>query len=196
MIKDLLTKKDIRLPEIPCDTKPRTGKGFSFFKEFMEKHEYQELYQKLQERRMEEWTRKVQAFEEDQTFFNAWRYVENHPLFWRFSAPPRLGGGWFHEEFLIHDQGIADGLDIQMVLVNPETDHIDEDPEKNTSIRIWYEVMPCPLGNRVQHRIHAYEADGGGSTYEEAIIMAAREIHRIYGNDRRVLEAEFKEDLF
>jgi hypothetical protein len=190
-----MTAKDIELPVIPCDTKPQAGKGFSFLREFMEKYDYQELYKKLQERREEDWTKWVQRFEEDPSFFNAWRYVEGHPLFWRFEAPSN-GDAWFHEEFLVHDQGVAEGLEIQVVHVNPEDDRISDDEAKNTAVRIWYEVMPCLLGPQSKHRIHAYEADGGGKTYEAAIVMAAQEIHRVYGNDRRVLDEEFGEDMF
>jgi hypothetical protein len=90
----------------------------------------------------------------------AWLWLDRHPVFWNF----RPGWPRNHVRLITESGGVAAGLDLF-----PST------AAGRTVIR--YEVIVSP-------DIHAWELDGGGSTWEQVILEAARSIHGTYGNDR------------
>lgn len=165
-------KKPIVWPDIPCEGKPR---GLS-------KESWPTLYQDLAKTRKEIWARRARTYEEKpEDFYTAWHWLQEHPIFWYF-------GGRHHEAGLQWERGVDEGLEFRPTLVNPETESIDEDKAKNTALRIWVEVFPCSMTEgRNGIRLHDYECDTGGATYEEAVVRVAKEIYAIHGHDREAL---------
>ena len=107
-------------------------------------------------------------------FYKAWRFLKNHPMF----SPSR----W--------DERFLENLYPIVVKVNPETDSVDDDEEKNTKVQIWLEAGPvyinktikgCSAKYSTQH-VHDLDLDCGADTYEEAIIELARLVKERYGD--------------
>lgn len=80
-------------------------------------------------------------------------------------------------------------MDIEVVKVNPDTNSVDDDYNKNTKTRVWLETgayiknddLP-PMG--YSHFYHDYYLDCGGDTFEEAIIRLAELVLKYYRKDR------------
>lgn len=163
-------KKPIVFPEIDCSG---TSKILGIH----------DLYVVLQETRQERWLRLVLAYEADKdSFFDAWHWLNEHPVFYYF-------GEEAHERSLVSNQGVREGLEFMPTMVNPETRTVSDDDDLNTKVDIWVEVFPASL--RIKgglHRFHDVSCDTGGSTYEEAVIMAAKLIYDEHGNDREALK--------
>jgi hypothetical protein len=192
-----LESKPIELPEVPCDTSEDSGKGFvdEKIRSIMGNPD---LYRQVQKSRAREWRRTARDFEaEPEDFYRAWHYLNLHPLFWciggRRTKPMPL-----HERHLIHDQGINQGLDVTVHKVDPKTGQVElEEPgeDRNTKTEVWYELCCYRWGSQYDDvRVHVWQADGGGDTYEEAIVTAAKQVHERYGNDRRIFDAQMEED--
>jgi hypothetical protein len=115
-------------------------------------------------------------------FYDAWWYLQNHAYFidhevldknkeWRFSR--------FNTE-----------LDIDVQKVNPLTDKIDDDENKNTHIEIWLECGPYELyedypgGPKRYCHGHDIKLDCGGATFEEAIVNLANLVEKNYPLDK------------
>lgn len=195
-----LERLPIELPEVPCDT-PEDHQGKGFVDEKIRKlMTDRNLYAQIQEHRHREWTEIVRAFEaEPGDFYRAWHYLNQHPLFWcvggRRNKPMPV-----HEKHLIHDRGVAEGLDLSVVKVDPNTRRVEmveegsgEDP--NTQTEVWYELCFHRWGAQYDDvRVHVWQADGGGDTYEEAVLKAAQQVHDLYGNDRQIFDRQMAED--
>lgn len=93
-------------------------------------------------------------------FYESWWFLKNHKIF--------------------NDSFEYDGFWTYVPKVNPETLSIDDDKMKNTKVRVWLEAFPIVEG---QGRIHDYDLDCGGDTFEEAIIELARLVMGKYGDN-------------
>jgi hypothetical protein len=181
-----MKSKPIDLPEIPHKISKKAGKHLRQWSEMEGRH----LYRDLQQMRAEEWRRRVLAFEANPDFYNAWHYLHHHPLFWTFGGLAE-DGPYIHERYLHAEHGFPECLSICPVKVNPATGEISPDPSLNTRLEIWYELSFTTWGARYSDpRVHVYEADGGAATYEEAVIKAAKWVHKRYGNDRQEFDKE------
>lgn len=183
-----LEHKDFELPKLPTDISDEdwarmSGDDSAFH------FSSRDLYADLQGYRAEEWAATVKAFEENpDDVYNAWQYLNRHPLFW-YLAGRRDKPVEAHEKYLQAEHGVREGLETCVVKVNPETRSIDEDETKNTKIEFWYELCFTSWpGQWDDVRTHAYTLDGGGDTYEACVIKAAKQIHEVYGNDRRLFD--------
>ena len=112
-----------------------------------------------------------EIFEE---FYKAGNFLESHPMF----SPNK----W--------DKRFLENLYTMVVKVNPETDSIDDNEEKNTKVQIWLECGPvytkkitkgCSTKYSTQH-VHDIELDCGADTYEEAIIELSKLVKEQYGD--------------
>lgn len=181
-----LKQKPIDYPEIPCKIKTPKGKDrLETGIEWLDKvANNRRLYQDLQRYREERWHELVDAFEANPDFYNAYQWLQHHPLFYWF-MPGRDGEVRVHERWLIDERGLADsGLEITAHRVDPVTGAVSNDPMRNTRVEFWYEVCITKWGQPGTERVHDYKRDGGARSYEEAIVQAAKHIHRKYGNGR------------
>ena len=194
---NVLPHKDIDYPILPTKdpglTRGRNSKAFTDDGIWLgaDKH----LYAEVQVHREDEWRRTVLAYEcRPDDFYNAYQYLNLHPIFYRF-------GVWkvdektahkvadHHERHLINDQGL-DQVHLIVVRVDPRTNRISDDPALNTATRIWFETGPVEWTSPTGTPCLDTRLMGGAKTYEKAIIRLARRVHRIFGNDRKVIEAE------
>lgn len=104
------------------------------------------------------------------TFFEAWHFLQDHPMFKREEDKGKWGKYGYFEQC----------LDIMVVQVNPENDTIDDDSELNTKTAVWLECGPYDP----QHGIHNIELDTGADTFEEAVVNLAQLVlkHPDYGD--------------
>jgi hypothetical protein len=200
MSRKALKAKPIELPDIPWrmtrGEKKRHRKlsdqlGVSF-------KDSSQLYRDLRGYRTQEWADTVHVFEANpRSFYNAWHYLNNHPVFWTFGEPRDGEIPEVHERNLQHEHGMTfgNGLEVTVHRVDPKTDSTSEDPARNTRTEVWYELSLThwPTHPHYPHHIHDYEGDGGAKTYEKAIVKAARRVHELYGNDRRILDAQLED---
>lgn len=73
----------------------------------------------------------------------------------------------------IFDGDYASCLDVLVMKVDPDTDRVEEDREKNTKTQVWFESGP--------EGCHDLGLDCGGDTYEEATIKLANLVAERYG---------------
>ena len=66
------------------------------------------------------------------------------------------------------------GLYVEVVKVDPETESISDDEARNTATRVWLETGPGGA--------HDLDLDCGGATYEEATVELANLVHEKYGD--------------
>ena len=166
-------KRPIVWPDVPCDGEPS---------EFLQES-WPKLYQDLAKMRKKAWSSQAKAYEKSpKNFYTAWWWLQRHPVLWHFR------GDRHHESTLQWERGVDEGLEFRPVKVNPKTERIDDSKAKNTATRIWVEVFPCSMtSGRDGIRLHDYECDTGGATYESAVIRVAREIYSVHGHDRQAL---------
>lgn len=185
-----MKKKVIDLPVIPTklSKEEREENRIPALEKIFGKKGAKTRYRHRQERRESDWYETVNRFEANPSLYNAYRYIQNHPVFWRFQKV----GDWelFHERCLYHEGGIREGIEFTVERVNPKTRCISPDPALNTRVEIWCEFFitshwlePVETARMNDYRLHT-----GGATYEEALIKAAKRLHRFYGNDRRKLK--------
>ena len=93
-------------------------------------------------------------------FYDSYHYLEEHPIFKN------------HFQYC---------LDIEIVKVNPITNSVDDDFNKNTKTQIWLECGPY----KSNYATHDVDLDCGGDTFEEAIIELASLVKDVYGDDLR-----------
>lgn len=181
-----LKQKKIVYPEIPAKI-PRVKKKdrWKSGSKIMDKiANDRRLHERLQEYREENWANTVKAFEANPSFYNAYMWLQYHPLFYWFGHG-RHETVQVHEKYLIDDRGLSDcGLEFSVQRVDPETEAVSDDPARNTAVRFWYEVCITKWGTGRDERVHDWPRDGGAPTYEEAVIQAAKKIHAKYGNGR------------
>lgn len=90
-------------------------------------------------------------------FYTAWKFLNEHKM--------------FNEQF-------TEGLWIEVVKVNPDTNEIDDDSSKNVKTRVWLEH-----GNYDEEWgaiTHDPRLDCGGDTFEKAIIKLAKLVQKYY----------------
>jgi hypothetical protein len=185
-----LEHKPACLPEVSTEVPVRDSPIPNILGELLQ--ENPDLYGDIQSSRHAEWRRTIRAFEEEpDDFYNAWHYLNDHPLFWYF-AGNRHKPLPFNEKYIETQRGMPEALDISVMKVNPATGRISCDKSENTKTEVWYEI--CVVSEwPAQYdaiRTHVWQIDGGGDTYEQAIVKAARQLHETYGNDRQTFDAE------
>jgi len=105
-------------------------------------------------------------------FHRAYNWLLNHPYF-------------YHPQYKEYESSCFKRcLDIDVVMVNPETDRIEDEHNLNTVHRVWIEtgkIIMCDELNGVMEptSTHDYRLDCGGSSFEEVIIKLA-ELVKIY----------------
>lgn len=77
-------------------------------------------------------------------------------------------------------------LDIALMLIDPETDSIVDNTNKNTKHQYWLETGPFvdeEIDGKVHKMLtsHDYQLDCGGDTFEEAICFLAKNVESVYG---------------
>jgi hypothetical protein len=78
---------------------------------------------------------------------------------------------------------VIKNLDIDVIKVNPKTEEVDDDPEKNTLIEIWLETGPDEKNEHgVPCATYDPNLDCGGNTFEEAIIKLSKLVKKYYEN--------------
>jgi hypothetical protein len=139
-----------------------------------------------------EWARLVRNYETNpDDVHHAWWYVDMHPVFWEFTKKRHEDYPEKHLANLEHEDAWRKGWPvITPHKVNPETMHVGKNRKKNTHIRWWYEFGPTDLSCVGCCKSHDYQLDGGGDTYEQCVLAVARKIHKYYGNDRSLVDAE------
>jgi hypothetical protein len=191
-----LVPKSINLPTIPADNTEPEPDWHTQLRTFCGQdsaHEWITLYQSVQTHRIEYWERTARAFEANPgSFYNAWHYLDSHPVFWKFRGdgdmphPQRI-----HERHLMHDQRLMDSVTIDVVKVNPATNSYDDNEELNTKTQVWIEMGKWgwpgtdtgdPQGRDAHW--HDTELDCGADDFQSAIITAAIYLHAAMGNDR------------
>lgn len=139
----------------------------------------------------EQWTDTVKAYEtHPDDIYNAWWYIDTHPVFWRFDQQIHEDYPRNHVSRLRHGGALNEGWpDIRPYMVDPETGKFGDGK------LIWeYEFGHWPLhpddncGSHIP--FHDPELDGDAETYEQAIVAIAKKIHDSYGNDRRIVDGE------
>lgn len=76
-------------------------------------------------------------------FYESWKFLEEHKMF----------NGSFNDD-----------LWIKVVLLNPDTNEIDDIKENNTKIQFWLEHGP--YNDEFRACDHDYDLDCGGNTFE------------------------------
>ena len=110
-------------------------------------------------------------------FYTAYQWLYNHPM--------------FQEEVNFHGETWDESqfkkcLDIDVVKINPETNSIDDNENKNTKVQIWLECGPfCK-----EYRCHDIQLDCGADTFEEAIIELANLVIEWYGDTKERIKEE------
>lgn len=144
-----------------------------------------------------EWSETVRAYEANpSSFYNAWRYLDNHPIYWQLSRyPGKNDVPRQHMRNLDHGNGFGNGgiwMSVERVDV---TGKVSRDPALNRRTEVWLETGEWSWAES-EHgasHYHNYKLDCGGPTYEAAVVKMARNVHRFYGNDRRRCEPEYSE---
>ena len=93
-------------------------------------------------------------------FYEAWEFLNHQPMFY---------------------MNFAYDLWIDVVKVNPETNAIDIDKDKNTKVQVWLEHGE--YDSEYHSCGHDIDLDCGGDTFEEAIIELARLVKENYTDD-------------
>lgn len=176
------------LPVLATDV-PESSACYSLLAEMLK--ENPDLYVEIQASRVGKWRKLVRTFEENpDDFHSAWHYLNEHPLFWSL-AGTRAKPAEAHEKYLVHENGFPHALDIFVMKVDPKTRRVEDDESRNTKTEVWYEICMTHWPSQYDDvRVHAWQIDGGGETYEEAIVKAAQQVHETYGNDRTIFDKE------
>ena len=101
-------------------------------------------------------------------FLSAYHWLEQHPAF-RSPKGPSL---------------FDEGLNVDIMAVNPKTNKIEDDTRLNTKARIWLEHGSAYYEEREYgnyHTRHDTDLDCSGDTFEEAIMNLADKVHEHYG---------------
>ena len=100
-------------------------------------------------------------------FYKAWNYLENCKYF-IVKAKGIIGVNCF----------INRGLNIEVVKINPKTNIIDIDFNKNTKVQFWLETGGWDVEDKCW--THDYKLDCSGDTFEDVIIELARLVKKYY----------------
>jgi len=114
-------------------------------------------------------------------FYTSYQWLYNHPMFQE--EVNYNNDTWNESRF-------QQCLDIEIVKVNPKTNSIDDDENKNTKSQIWLE---CGRYDK-ECRWHDIELDCGKDTFEKAIIELANLVMEWYGEGKERIEKSDWED--
>lgn len=150
--------------------------------------------------RIERWREVVERYEkEPDDFYNAFWYIEEHPIYLHS-----------HESDWKQFKSGTDFVNKMIVKVDPETERIEDDPERNTATRFWFETGPVYTTRDMEERTleryrearpepatdtdaapkpifettHDLNLNTSAPTYEEGIVQLAAKIASEYGHDR------------
>ena len=95
-------------------------------------------------------------------FPQAWWFLQDHPK--------------------LKDFGVMQALDIFVTKVNPKTDEIDDDKNKNTETAVWLEFGFPEHDEVLEMTVPAHDTDldCGAPTFEEAIVILANLVNQKY----------------
>ena len=144
------------------------------------------LYYDIRLYREEAWFETARRFEANpDSFYNAYTYLDTHPFLWRMSVteneatlakyPPG------HEFWLEPGQGVS-RLEVSVWRGQPDGTP-SEDPALNTET--FFDIEGGPQMWDEDRRMLDPEITTVAGTYEEAMIQFAKNVHKVYGNDRR-----------
>lgn len=107
-------------------------------------------------------------------FYIAYNWLREHPAFFIVDEKGRIP----------YADGFESNLSIEVVLVNPETNCIDDNKKLNTKTRVWLECGPYIWEKDFNFRAscHDIDLDCGGDSFEEAIIELSKLVRRKYGD--------------
>jgi len=115
-------------------------------------------------------------------FYTAYQFLYTHPMFQEVIN---------YNNDTYNESRFQECLDIDVVKVNPETNNIDDDENKNTKVQIWIE---CGKFDK-DCRWHNIELDCGAATFELAIIELANLVMEWYGEgNERIKKADWERD--
>ncbi len=142
------------------------------------------------------WDETSRAYEVNpDSFHDSWHYLNDHPMFWKFTEHRNSDKPKNHVSMLERDCGFgSNSIDVMVVLVDG-TGTINEDDSLNTQTEVWLETGKWNLfaddheHSSVHCHWHDIELDCGGPTYEAAVITLARLVWEKYGNDRLIADA-------
>jgi len=114
-----------------------------------------------------------------------WQWLKDHPSFNMSEGEDGLP--W---------EALPMGLDVDFVMVDPETEMIEDDPNRNTAVRCWLEFGPFWIAeedpnwprDEVLHSpmvSHDTDLDSGGPTFEEAFLELCLKVLEHYGDYER-----------
>lgn len=182
-----LPHKDIVFPEVDLsgDEGDPRWKGEEWPREPGEYHHTwirpPGTYARSWEYKQEWWAECVTAYEEEPAnFLASWRYLNNHPVYWRFH-PSSSEFPANHVSHLETEYGFgSNAIDVQVA-------------QGEDGIRVELETGKWALhiaeGEKQHNHWHDYELDCYDPTYEEAVVRLARMVWDRYGNDRRIADA-------
>lgn len=189
-IPDTLPHKPHTLPTIGTAQNPRTpGDDLDTWGARFER-EHGPATVILQRHRAEAWAQLATAYETDpRAFAAAWRYLDAHPIFYRFRAA--------HDDTdpaqIIQERNLVGGEFGLYELYFKVTAWCarrceDDDCEHPTREICWLETGPyCWPGEHddgCAGSSHDYRLDVYGETYESCIVQLAYKVWTLYGNDR------------
>jgi hypothetical protein len=192
-IPETLPHKPYTLPAIGTRMSPRDPNDdlITWAVEFEREHGPSTVI--LQNARTEEWAALVTAYEKDpRNFANAWRYLDAHPIYYRFRYAPDEATD---SEQIIQERHLAGhggfGLyELYFKVSNWCAERCaDDDCGHPTRDICWIETGPWtwPDGDKDHPAgcgTHDYRLDVYGDTYESCILQLAHKVWTLYGNDR------------
>lgn len=142
--------------------------------------------------RQDDWWRAARAFEANpNSFYNAWRYLNEHPIYWRlqdWKLPEGEIPAWAWQNVASTGAFVNGGIWVHVGRVNPADGKISHDGALNTRTEVWLETGEWSWPdeeNKQEDHYHNFKIDCCAKTFEEAVINMAVAVHRAYGNDRR-----------
>lgn len=106
-------------------------------------------------------------------FYEAWNYLDECD-YYKYKYKTQRG-----EELLMGS--FQQALYVMVVKVNPKTNSVDDDTDKNTKTQVWVESGSYVYDENVDDWIstHDIRLDVGGDTFEEAIINLANLVSKL-----------------
>ena len=102
-------------------------------------------------------------------FYEAWNWLYHHPYYYS-----NEDNEWFLQMKLepLNNSMFLQGLDVQVVKVNPQTMHIDDNDSNNTLTQVCLESSTDVYDDNLEQWLytHDWDSDCGADTYEEAIL--------------------------
>lgn len=193
-IPDTLPHKPYTLPAIGTDPWPREQYPDdldTFATEFEKRHGPTSVI--LHKHREEDWARLVAAYENDpRNFGHAWRYLDAHPIYYRFAHAPETRT---EPEKIIQERHLRGHGEFGLYELYFKVSHWcaqrcdDDDCEHPKRDICWIETGPWTWPDRdpdypAGTGTHDHRLDVCGDTYESCIVQLAYLVWTLYGNDR------------